>query len=92
MGMGWQITMRFYAVIGRTVDGVYVDCKATGEGYCLVFARTKICSGKVYKGKDTIKTEDLFFDPQKWAESLTDISKRTPKEIDGLEYTFESGM
>ena len=73
-------------------DGVHVDCNATVEGYCLVPAGTKICSGDVYKRKDTIKTEDLFFDPQKWAESLTDISKRTPKEIDGLEYTFESGM
>ena len=73
-------------------DDVHVDCNATVEGYCLVPAGTKICSGDVYKRKDTIKTEDLFFDPQKWAESLTDISKRTPKEIDGLEYTFESGM
>lgn len=73
-------------------DGVHVDCNATVEGYCLVPAGTKICSGEVYKCKDTIKTGDLFFDPQKWAESLTDISKRTPKEIDGLEYTFENGM
>ena len=73
-------------------DGVHVDCNATVEGYCLVPAGTKICSGEIYKRKNTIKTEDLFFDPQKWAESLTDISKRTPKEIDGLEYTFESGM
>ena len=73
-------------------DGVHVDCNATVEGYCLVPAGTKICIGEIYKRKNTIKTEDLFFDPQKWAESLTDISKRTPKEIDGLEYTFESGM
>lgn len=73
-------------------DGVRVDCNATVEGYCLVPAGTKIYSGEVYKRQDTIKTEDLFFDPQKWAESLSDISKRTPKEIDGLEYTFESGM
>ena len=42
-----------------------------------------LCSGEVYKRKDTIKTEDLFFDPQKWAESLTDISKRTPKKLMG---------
>ena len=67
-------------------------CNATAEGYCLVPAGTKICSGEVCKRKDTIKTEDLFFDPQKRAESLMDISKRTPKEMDGLEYTFESGM
>ena len=73
-------------------DGVHVDCNATVDGYCLVPAGTKICSGEVYRRKDTIKPENLFFDPQKWAESLTDISKRTPKEIDGLEYTFESGM
>lgn len=73
-------------------DGVHVDCNATVEGYCLVPAGTKVCSGEVYKRKETIKTADLFFDPQKRAESSTDISKRTPKEIDGLEYTFESGM
>ena len=80
----------FYATM--RCDGVHVDCNATVEGYCLVPAGTKICSGEVYKRKDTITTEDLFFDPQKWAESLTDISKRTPRDIDGLEYTFESGM
>lgn len=73
-------------------DGVHVDCNATVDGYCLVPAGTKICSGEVYRKKDTIKPEDLFFDPQRWAERLADISKRTPKEIDGLEYTFESGM
>lgn len=73
-------------------DGVHVDCNATVEGYSLVPAGTKICSGEVYKRKDTVKAEDLFFDPQKWAERLNDISKRTPKEIEGLEYTFESGM
>lgn len=49
-------------------DGVHVDCNAVVEGYCLVPAGTMICSGEVYKRKDTIKTEDLFFDPQKWAE------------------------
>lgn len=73
-------------------DGVHVDCNATVEGYCLVPAGTKICSGEVYKRKDTVRVEDLFFDPQRWAEQLNDISKRTPKEIDGLQYTFESGM
>ena len=30
-------------------DGVHVDCNATVEGYCLVPAGTKICSGDVYK-------------------------------------------
>lgn len=73
-------------------DGVHVDCNATVEGYCLVPAGTKICCGEVYKRKDTVKTEDLFFDPQRWSECLSEISKRTPKEIEGLEYTFESGM
>ena len=73
-------------------DGVHVDCNATVEGYCLVPSGTKICSGEVYKRKNTVRAEDLFFDPQKWAECLNDISKRTPKEIDGLEYTFESGI
>ena len=40
-------------------DGVHVDCNATVEGYCLVPAGTKICSGEVYKRKDTVKTEDI---------------------------------
>ena len=70
-------------------NGVHVDCNAIVEGYCLVPAGTKICSGEVYRRKDTVKAENLFFDPQKWA---NDILKRTPKEIEGLEYTFESGM
>ncbi len=30
-------------------DGVHVNCNATVEGYCRVPAKTKICSGKVYK-------------------------------------------
>ena len=46
-------------------DGVHVDCNATVEGYSLVPAGTKICSGEVYKRKDTVKAEDLFFDPHK---------------------------
>lgn len=45
-------------------DGVHVDCNATVEGYCLVPAGTKICSGEVYRRKDATKAEDLFFDPQ----------------------------
>lgn len=61
-------------------DGVHVDCNATVEGYCLVPARTKICSGEVYKRKATIKT-GVSFDPKKQAESLVDISKRIPQEI-----------
>lgn len=73
-------------------DGVHVDCNATVEGYCLVPAGTKVCSGEVYKRKDTIKTENLFFDPQNCAESLADISKRPSQAIDGSKYTLESGM
>lgn len=57
-------------------DGVHVDCNATVEGYCLVPAGTKICSGEVYRRKDTIKAEDLFFDPQRWEEQLANISRR----------------
>ena len=30
-------------------ETVHVDCNATVEGYCLVPAETKICSGEVYK-------------------------------------------
>lgn len=48
--------------------GVHVDCNATIDGYCLVPAGTKIRSGEVYKRKDTVRADDLFFDPQRWAE------------------------
>lgn len=72
--------------------GVHVDCNATVEGYCIVPARTKVCSSEVYRYKDTINATDLCFDLQKPTKHSADISKRTPKEMDGLEYTFESGM
>lgn len=62
-------------------SGVHVDCNATVEGYCLVPAGTKICSGEVYKKNGNLQNE-----------RSTDISKRAPMKIDGLEYTFESGM
>lgn len=42
-------------------DGVHVDCNATVEGYCLVPAGTKICSGEVYRRKDTIKAGGFLF-------------------------------
>ena len=45
-------------------DGVHVDCNATVEGYCLVPAGTKVCSWEVYKRKDTVRVEDLFFNSQ----------------------------
>lgn len=73
-------------------NGVHVDCNATVEGYCRVPVGTKIYSGDVYKCEGAVKTGDLLFNLQKQPENLLDISKRTPKEIDGLEYTFESGM
>lgn len=58
-------------------EGVHVDCNATVEGYCLVPAGTKICSGEVYRRKDTIKARDLFFDPQKRESQLADISRHS---------------
>ena len=73
-------------------DGVHVDCNATVEGYCLVPVGTNISSGEVYKRKETIQPEDLFFYSQKLTECQGDISKRTPMAIEGLEYIFESGM
>lgn len=36
-------------------DGVHVDCNATVEGYCVVSAGTKICSGEVYKHKAAVR-------------------------------------
>ena len=78
--------------VSMCCDGVHVDCNATVEGYCLVPAGTKICCGEVYKRKETVNIGELFFDSQRWSEQLHDISKRKPQEIDGLEYTFESGM
>lgn len=41
-------------------DGSHVDCNATVEGYSLVPAGTKICSGEVFKSKDMVKAEELF--------------------------------
>lgn len=73
-------------------EGVHVDCNATVDGYCLVPAGTKIHSGAVYRKTDAVKAEDLSVDPSAQVEANTDIAKRTPKEIDGLEYTFESGL
>ena len=63
-------------------DGVHVDCNATVEGDCIVPAGLKICSGEVFRKANSTDTED----------ACQDISKQCPKEIDGLEHTFESGM
>lgn len=57
-------------------DGVHVDCNATVEGYCLVPAGTKVCSGEVYRRKDTVRAEDLLFDPQRWEAKLIQISQQ----------------
>lgn len=50
-------------------DGVHVDCNATVAGCTLVPACTKICSGEVFKN-DNPKTQDLFFDSEKWAKRI----------------------
>lgn len=63
-------------------DGVHVDCNATVEGNCIVPAGLKICSGEVFRKVNSLDTKD----------ACQDIFKQCPKEIDGLEYTFESGM
>ena len=73
-------------------EGVHVDCNATVEGCCIVPSGTKIYSGEIYKKQDTVKMEDLFFDTQRSVKQSNDIFQRTPQEIEGLEYTFESGM
>lgn len=49
-------------------EGVHVDCNAIVEGYCLVPAGTKICCGEVFKRKDTVNAEDLFFELQRWGD------------------------
>lgn len=67
---------------GICCDGVHVDCNATVEGYCIVPTGLKICSGEVFCKVNLSDTEY----------ACQDISKQYPKEIDGLEYTFESGM
>lgn len=63
-------------------DGVHVDCNATVDGYCKVPSGLKICSGEVFRKGSSLDTNDV----------RQDISKQYSKEIDGLEYTFESGM
>ena len=73
-------------------EGGHIDCNATVEGYCLVPAGTDVCSGVVYKKKDTVRTEDLFFDLQMIVEKSNDISKRNLKRMESSEYNFEIGM
>lgn len=63
-------------------DGVHVDCNATVDGYCIVPAGLKIYSGEVFRKENSSDIED----------ACQDISKQCQKEINGLEYTFESGM
>lgn len=66
----------------RCCAGVHVDCNATVDGYCVVPSGLKIRSGSVFRGEDSSASEN----------GIQDISKRRPKEIGGLEYTFESGI
>lgn len=66
-------------------DGVHIGCNATVEKYCLVPAGTRICSGEVYIRKNSAINEDLFFNPQSWAENLNDISKHVLKVKNSLE-------
>ena len=66
----------------RCGDGVHVDCHATVDGYCDVPSGLKIRSGTVFRKEDLLLQND----------EKQDISKRYPKDIDGLEYTFESGI
>ena len=66
----------------RCGDGAHVDCNATVDGYCDVPSGLKIRSGAVFRKEDSTMKDD----------EKQDISKRYPKEINGLEYTFESGI
>ncbi|MDD4730033.1 MAG: hypothetical protein PHN55_14940 [Dysgonamonadaceae bacterium] len=50
-------------------DGVHVDCNATVGGHTLVPAGTKIRIGEYYS-REKVETNDLFFDPKRWQESL----------------------
>lgn len=69
-------------------DGVHVECNATVSDKTLVPAGTTIDSGVVYK-RNEIKTEDLFFDAEKWEKSQ---KPHGPLSINGQEYCFEDGM
>ena len=73
-------------------EGVIVDCNATVDSACFVPAGTKVKSGEVYRRKESIKVQDLFFDSEKWKYSQMDISKRTPQPVNGIEYSFDCGM
>ena len=63
-------------------EGVHVDCNATVDGYCDVPSGLKIRSGTAFRKEDSLLNGD----------EKKDISKRYPKDIDGLKYTFESGI
>lgn len=73
-------------------DGVHLECNATVADNTLVPAGTFIDSGVVYK-RDTINVNDLFFDAEKWHNSLENLKKpHGPVPINGREYCFEDGM
>lgn len=46
-------------------DGVHVDCNAAVEGYRLVPDGTKMDCGEIYRKKETVRAEHLFFNLQK---------------------------
>lgn len=56
-------------------DGVHVDCNATVEGYCIVPAGTKIGCGEVYRKRETVRAENLFFNLQKGEGHLLSASR-----------------
>lgn len=67
-------------------DGVHMACNATVSDNTLVPAGTFIDSGVVYK-RDTIDVNDLFFNPEKWHNSLNKEKKsHGPLSANGNEY------
>lgn len=73
-------------------DGVHMACNATVADNTLVPAGTFIDSGVVYK-RDTIDVNDLFFEAEKWHNSLNEEKKpHGPLSVNGKEYCFEDGM
>lgn len=75
-------------------DGVHIDCNATVAGNTLVPEETKVNSGTVFR-RESMITEELFFDKARGEQSLNEIRKKKPHgpvPIEGLEYTFESGI
>lgn len=53
-------------------DGAHIDCNATVSGNTFVPAGMKVKAGEVYRN-ESMRAEDLFFNGDAWAESLTKI-------------------